>query len=108
MARIEPNIYIIPVPKFFITFMEKIGAERTILNDGEQVLAHMHKHISVYFTSNVKWIDGKNGRKRLPAHAIAIVLPRAVHGWVDTAIKDKIGVVSHFHHGHPVHHIGQA
>lgn len=103
---IEKRIFIIPVPRFLIIMLECIGAHKTPIRKGEQVLAHMHKYLALYFTSNIRWIQCKGGKKKLPRYAMAIVFPRAVHGWVDT-ISEKDGVVSHFHHGHPAHHIDQ-
>jgi hypothetical protein len=108
ISIVNRRIAVIAVPAIFFKLLEKVGAKETVLRQGHQILAHMHKFLAVYFTKDVQFLQTRAGRRKLPPYAMVVVMPRTVHGWVDVATGDGCGVVAHFHHGHPTHHITAA
>lgn len=103
VSVIDKRLVVIYVPKVLIKVLEWLGAKKTILRHGHQIKSHMHRFLAVYFTMDVRYVETGSGRKELPASAMVIVLPRTIHGWVDTLNDSECGVVSHFHRGHPAH-----
>jgi|ERR1700682_2614746 len=108
LTIINKRIIVIPVPRLLFRVLDSLGAQKTILRHGHQILAHMHKFLAVYFTKDVRFLETAAGRKDLPASAMVVVLPRTTHGWVDATVANGCGVVAHFHHGHPAHSISAA
>lgn len=105
---ISRRIVVVAVPKAAFRILDWLGAKRTVLQSGHQVVAHMHKFLAVYFTRDVRFLQLRSGKKRLPECAMVIVLPHTIHGWVDASTETGCGIVAHFHHGHPAHRISAA
>lgn len=105
MLTIHKRILVIPVPRWLFKVLDSLGAQKTILRQGHQILAHMHKFLAIYFTKDVRFLETSTGRKNLPPSAMVIVLPRTTHAWVDATVANGCAVVAHFHHGHPAHNI---